>query len=154
MSKILVVNSGSSSLKYQLLQMPEEKVLISGYIERIGIDGTYDTVKCNGEKTKMVLPEVKDHTSAAKQVLENLINFKAIASYDEIEGVGHRVVQGGEEFSHSEEITDKLERVIEELTPLAPLHNPANLVGYRAFKKALPKVKHVAVFDTAFHATM
>ena len=154
MSKILVVNSGSSSLKYQLLQMPEEKVLISGYIERIGIDGTYDTVKCNGEKTKMELPTVKNHTTAAKQVLENLIKFNAINSYDEIEGVGHRVVQGGKYFADSAIVDGDVLAKVEALCSLAPLHNPCALEGYNAFYAVLPNVKHVFTFDTSFHRTI
>ncbi|MBE6143706.1 MAG: acetate kinase [Erysipelotrichaceae bacterium] len=154
MAKVIAVNAGSSSLKFKLFDMPAEKVICSGLAEKIGHEDAIFSIKPAGKDKNETICAIKDHAVAVDMLLEALIEYDIVKSLDEIKGVGHRVVQGGEEFSHSEEITDKLERVIEELTPLAPLHNPANLVGYRAFKKALPKVKHVAVFDTAFHATM
>ena len=154
MAKVIAVNAGSSSLKFKLFDMPAEKVICSGLAEKIGHEDAIFTIKPTGKDKNETICSIPNHAVAVEMLLEALVEEGIVSSLDEIKGVGHRVVQGGEEFSHSEEITDKLERVIEELTPLAPLHNPANLVGYRAFKKALPRVKHVAVFDTAFHATM
>ena len=154
MAKVIAVNAGSSSLKFKLFDMPAEKVICSGLAEKIGHEDAIFSIKPVGKDKNETICSIPDHAVAVEMLLEALVDEGIVKSLDEIKGVGHRVVQGGEEFSHSEEINDKLERVIEELTPLAPLHNPANLIGYRAFKKALPKVKHVAVFDTAFHATM
>lgn len=151
--KILAVNAGSSSLKFQLLEMPEEKVITSGQIERIGFDDAKFTIKVNGDKRSKVEP-IKNHSVAVSQVLDALIDLKIVKNYDEISGVGHRVVHGGEKFSDSVLITDEVLEEIERLKDLAPLHNPANATGIRAFKEVLPNVCHVAVFDTAFHQTM
>jgi len=153
MSKIMAVNAGSSSLKFQLFEMPSEEVLTSGVVERIGFKDGIFTIKVNGEKISST-QAIIDHKVAVELVLEALIKFNVVSSLDEIKGVGHRVVHGGEKYASSVEITHEVESAVIELSELAPLHNPANMVGYRAFKKALPLAKHVAVFDTAFHQTM
>ncbi|TWS94648.1 MULTISPECIES: acetate kinase [unclassified Streptococcus] len=153
MSKTIAINAGSSSLKWQLYKMPEEEVLAQGIIERIGLGDSISTVKFNGKKESQTL-DVVDHVQAVKLVLDDLIRFEIIAAYDEITGVGHRVVAGGELFKESVLIDDKVLEQIEELSSLAPLHNPANAAGIRAFKDILPDITSVAVFDTAFHTTM
>lgn len=153
MNKIIAVNAGSSSLKFQLFEMPSEEVLCSGVIERIGLDEGIFTIKFSDKKVTRNLP-IPDHKVAVTLVLEALIEHKIVANLDEIKGVGHRIVHGGELYSKSVEITETVEADIAALSDLAPLHNPANLVGYRAFAKALPGVRHVGVFDTAFHQTM
>ncbi len=153
MTKIMAVNAGSSSLKFQLFNMPEETVITSGVIERIGFEDGIFTIKVNGEKVKTVCP-IKDHTVAVNMLLKALVDHKIVASYDEIDACGHRVVQGGPYFDDSCVVDEDSEAKVEELNELAPLHNPANLIGMRAFREALPKAKHVFVFDTAFHATM
>ncbi len=151
--KIMAVNAGSSSLKFQLLEMPEEKVIASGVVERIGLPNAVSTIKFNGEKKQKTL-EVKNHTIAVETVLEILVSFGIVSSFDDIEGVGHRVVHGGEAFSDSVRIDDDVIAAIDDVSDLAPLHNPANLTGIKAFQKALPNKPMVAVFDTAFHQTM
>lgn len=151
MYKIMAVNAGSSSLKFKLFEMPSEKEIVSGICERIGHEDGLFTIK--GYVKDKVVP-FKDHAVAVKLVLDSLLEFKIIKSLDEIQGVGHRVVQGGKYFSDSALFDDYAEKKIEELISLAPLHNGPHLVGYRAFKKVLPNVKNVAVFDTAFHQTM
>lgn len=153
MPKIMAVNAGSSSLKFQLFDMPSEHVLVAGVIERIGMEDAIVTIKYDGKKKEQVLP-IKDHSVAVKILLDALISEKIVASLSEINGVGHRVVHGGEEFARSVVIDHRVESTIDELRDLAPLHNPANLTGYHAFRDALPGVGHVAVFDTAFHQTM
>ena len=153
MSKIIAVNAGSSSLKFQLFNMPEETVITSGNIERIGFEDAIFTIKVNGEKVKTVT-SIPDHSVAVKMLLEALVKHQIVASYDEIDACGHRVVQGGPYFSDSCIVDADSEAKVEELAELAPLHNPANLVGMRAFREALPHAKHVFVFDTAFHQTM
>ena len=153
MSKIISVNAGSSSLKFQLFEMPQETVLCSGIFERIGlVDGIF-SIKVNGKK-ETFNQDFPDHKIAVDLLLKYLIERSIVASLDEITGVGHRVVHGGEKYSKSVIIDEDVEATIEALADLAPLHNPANLVGYRAFKKELPHATHVAVFDTAFHQTM
>ncbi len=151
--KILAVNAGSSSLKFQLLNMPEETEITSGIVERIGSKMGSFTIKYQDEKIEKELL-VKDHAVAVQLVFDALIEYKIIASLDEILGVGHRVVQGGELFQDSALIDDEVEAKIESLCDLAPLHNPAHLVGIRAFRKALPHVPQIAVFDTTFHQSM
>ena len=151
--KILSVNAGSSSLKFTMFELPEEKVIISGTFEKIGIDGSFYTIKYNGAKDKKEV-DLKDHTEAVKILLKELKAYKVIKSYDEIDGVGHRLVHGGDKYTESIIIDDDVMDTVEELIPLAPLHNPANLVGVRSFKEVLPKTPMVAVFDTAFHQTM
>ncbi|MHB8097432.1 MAG: acetate kinase [Erysipelotrichaceae bacterium] len=153
MSKIMAVNAGSSSLKFQLFEMPSEDVLTSGVVERIGFKDGIFTIKVNGEKITTT-QAIIDHKVAVELVLEALIKHNVVSSLDEIKGVGHRVVHGGEKYACSVEITHEVESAVIELSELAPLHNPANMVGYRAFRKALPGARHVAVFDTAFHQTM
>ncbi len=151
--KIMAVNAGSSSLKFQLLKMPEETEIASGVVERIGLPEAISTIKFNGKKETATL-EIPDHTVAVKNVLENLVTFKIVNSYDEIAGVGHRVVHGGEKFADSVLINEEVMQAIEEVSDLAPLHNPANLTGIRAFQEALPDKPQTAVFDTAFHQSM
>ena len=151
--KYLCVNAGSSSLKFQLFEMPEEKVIISGYIEKIGLKDSFWNTKINGEKIRGER-YLKDHTEAVDVLIEELLKHKAVSSLNEIKGVGHRVLHGGEKYSDSVIITDEVIEDIKELTKLGPLHHPGNLAGIEAMKKALPKVPMVAVYDTAFHQTM
>lgn len=153
MSKTIAINAGSSSLKWQLYRMPEEEVLAAGIIERIGLKDSISTVKFDGKKEEEVC-DITDHVEAVKLLLSNLTRFGIIDSFDEITGVGHRVVAGGEIFKESTLIDDKVLADIEKLSALAPLHNPANAAGIRAFKEILPDITSVAVFDTAFHSTM
>ena len=153
MSKTISINAGSSSVKWQLYSMPEEKVLAKGLIERIGLKDSISTVKFDGRSERQTL-DIADHTQAVKILLDDLKRFEIIQSYDEITGVGHRVVAGGEYFKESALVTDDVLEKIEELSLLAPLHNPANADGIRAFKEILPDITSVAVFDTSFHTTM
>lgn len=153
MSKTISINAGSSSLKWQLYQMPEEKVIAKGVIERIGLSDGISTVKFNGQAESVTI-DIPDHTRAVKLLLDDLIRLNIIASYDEITGAGHRVVAGGEDFKESVLVDDEALAKIEKLAALAPLHNSANAAGIRAFKELLPNITSVAVFDTAFHTTM
>ena len=155
MSKVLAVNAGSSSLKFKLYEMPEEKVICSGLLERIGLEMGNFVFKMGNQKFEHETP-LKDHEIAVKLLVESLIEHKCVETLEEIKGIGHRVVQGGSYFNDSAIFDDegKTEGLIESLIPLAPLHNKAHLVGYRAFKKILPNVRNIAVFDTAFHQTM
>ncbi|MBG9590023.1 acetate kinase [Cytobacillus firmus] len=153
MAKIIAINAGSSSLKFQLFDMPSEDVITKGLIERIGLDNAVFNISVNGEKIKEVT-DIPDHAVAVKILLEKLTNLGIIKSLDEIEGIGHRVVHGGEAFNDSVVITDEVLAKIDELSELAPLHNPANITGIKAFQQVLPNVPAVAVFDTAFHQTM
>lgn len=155
--KVLVINAGSSSLKYQLIDMDKSEVLAKGLCERIGIEGSnlqHTNVGAN-EKTKIEKP-MKDHGDAIQMVIDALVDEKigVISSMDEIGAVGHRVVHGAEEFADSCLITDAVMKALEKCTPLAPLHNPPNIIGINACKKIMPGVPQVAVFDTAFHQTM
>ncbi len=151
--KILSVNCGSSSLKFQMYEMPEEKVLISGYVEKIGQPDCFWTVKVNGEKIKSSRP-LANHTEAVDVLIEELFKHNIVKSLDEIERIGHRVLHGGEFFKESAIVTDEVIEKIKSLIPLGPLHLPGNLAGIEAFRKVLPNVPMVAVFDTAFHQTM
>lgn len=151
--KLLSVNAGSSSLKFRLYEMPEEKLLMKGMFERIGLFGSCYSIRIGDEKISKDVP-LKDHNEAVKILLEELINNKVISSLAEIEAVGNRVVHGGNKYSKSVEITDRVLMEIEEISDLAPLHNPAALKGIYAFKKNIPNAKLVACFDTAFHQTM
>ncbi len=153
--KILVVNCGSSSLKYQLIDSETEKALAVGICERIGIDGRLVHTPAGGEKIRMEA-DMPDHKAAIKYVLDALTSseYGVIGHLDEIGAVGHRVVHGGEKFASSIVITDEVIAGIEECSDLAPLHNPANLIGIRACQHLMPGVPMVAVFDTAFHQTM
>lgn len=150
--KILCVNAGSSSLKFQLVEMPEEKVLINGYIEKIGLDDCFYTLKINGEKIKKA-KLLKDHSEAVQVLIDELLENKIIGSLDEIKAVGHRVLHGGEKYADSVVITDEVIEDIKSLTKLGPLHHPGNLAGIEAMMNAID-VPNVAVFDTAFHQTM
>lgn len=153
--KVLVINCGSSSLKYQLIDSSTEEVLAVGLCERIGIDGIISHKPKNGEKEEEKV-RMENHEVAVKMALDKLIDRKVgvITSLDEIGAVGHRVVHGGEQFSTSVVITPEVEVAIEKCNELAPLHNPANIIGINACKTALPNVPMVAVFDTAFHQSM
>ena len=153
--KILVLNCGSSSLKFQLIDMEDEKKLIKGNFERIGGMKTTLKLNINGDK-KEILHIARDYDEAINFILEVLTSkeYKIIDSLDEISGVGHRIVHGGEMFHESVLITDEVVEEIEKCIALAPLHNPAGVAGIKAAKKALPDVPMVAVFDTAFHQTM
>jgi len=152
MSKVMAINAGSSSLKFKLFEMPEEKVICSGNVERIGHDDGIFGIKYNGESKKEVLP-VKDYNEAVKLVMDALIKDKIISSYDEIKAIGHRIVQGGPYFSASAIINDDTLNKVESLIPLSPNHNAAELVGIRAFMKVLPHTPGICTFDTAFHQT-
>ena len=153
--KILVLNSGSSSLKYQVIDMDTEKVLAKGYFERIGQPNSFLTHKVNGEKHKFE-HAAKNHEKAIEFVLKRLTNehYGVLKSLDELGGIGHRVVHGGEKFSDAVLIDDKVLEGIKECIDLAPLHNPAAILGIEACKKIVPNMKMVAVFDTAFHQTI
>lgn len=151
--KIMAVNAGSSSIKFQLLEMPQEVVIASGVMERIGLDEGIFTIKYDGKKEE-THPVLKDHAVGVDLLLKSLIEKGILKSLDEIAGVGHRVVQGGEYFKDSSLVDETVVEKISELADLAPLHNPAHIVGIRAFQKALPNVKQVVVFDTVFHQTM
>ncbi|SHH41762.1 acetate kinase [Clostridium collagenovorans DSM 3089] len=153
--KILVINCGSSSLKYQLIDMQNEEALAIGLVERIGIEGSILTQKANGEKYVIETP-MKDHQVAIELVLDALKDEKhgVIKSMDEISAVGHRVVHGGEKYAHSVVVTDEVMKNLEECAKLAPLHNPANIIGINACKALMPSTPMVVVFDTAFHQTM
>lgn len=153
--KVLVINCGSSSLKYQLIDSDTEEVLAKGLCERITIDGRL-THSTTGKDKYTIDADMPDHNAAVKYVLNALLDKKTgvISSLDEIDAVGHRIVHGGEKFANSTIITDEVMEAIEECNDLAPLHNPANLIGIRACKSLMPDVPMVAVFDTAFHQTM
>ncbi|MCR5119999.1 MAG: acetate kinase [Lachnospiraceae bacterium] len=153
---ILVINCGSSSLKYQLIDSDSEKVLAKGLAERIGIEGSVLTHTPSGKEKVVIEAPMSDHSVAVKMVIEALTDkdHGVIASLSEIGAVGHRVVHGGEKFTKAVLINDEVIKDIEELSALAPLHNPANLIGIHACEKNMPGVPQVAVFDTAFHQTM
>lgn len=153
MTKILAVNAGSSSLKFQLLTMPEETVITSGVIERIGFEDAIFNIKVNGEKRTEEVP-IPNHSIAVQMLLEALVDLKIVKSLKEINGIGHRIVQGGDIFSGSVLVTNEVLKAIEDLADLAPLHNLAHAIGIKAFNEVLPDVPSVVVFDTAFHQTM
>ena len=154
MSIVIAVNAGSSSLKFKLFEMPEEKVICSGIADRIGHEDAIFQIKPQGKEKVESICNIPDHAVAVELLLDALVEEGVVKSLEEIKGIGHRIVQGGSYFSSSVEFTKDVEDKIESLIPLAPLHNGAHLIGYRAFKKVLPNVRHVAVFDTAFHQTM
>ena len=151
--KILSVNAGSSSLKFTAFEMPEEKKLISGYFQRIGIENSFYTLKVNGEKRE-IQAEMKTHSDAFELLIKELIENKIVTDLSEIKGVGHRVVHGGEYFKESAIVTEDVIEKIEELSSLAPLHNPPAVIGIRAALKVIPNATQVVVFDTSFHQTM
>ena len=155
--KVLVLNCGSSSLKYQLIDMENEAVLCIGLVERLGIEGSILTQKKDGVEGKYIVEQpMKDHQDAIKLVLQGVQDsvYGGVKEMSEINAVGHRVVHGGEKFASSVVVTDEVEEAIKACSDLAPLHNPANLMGIDAMKAILPGVPNVAVFDTAFHQTM
>lgn len=151
--KILSVNAGSSSLKFQLYEMPEEKVLISGLMERIGVGNSFYTIKVNGEKIKKEV-ELNNHGEAFQTLVKELEENNVVDSLDEIKGIGHRTVQGGDFYDKTVIIDDEVIAKLEEFSPLAPLHNPAGITGIKAAKEVFPNAVQTAVFDTAFHQTM
>ena len=151
--KILSVNAGSSSLKFQMYEMPAEEVLISGVFERIGTEGSLYTIKLNGEKIEKKV-ELKDHKRAFELLVEELINNKIVDSLDDIAGIGHRIVQGGSYFDKSVVASEEVIEKINELSTLAPLHNPAAITGIRAAQAVVPNALQTVVFDTAFHQTI
>ncbi|SFG43255.1 acetate kinase [Sporolactobacillus nakayamae] len=153
MALILAINAGSSSLKFQLLDMPAEHLVTKGSVERIGLSDSIFTISVNGEKQQEIA-SISDHEVAVRILLDKLTDLKIVRSLKEIEGIGHRVVHGGEAFDDSALVTDDVIKKIDDLSELAPLHNPANLVGIRAFRDVLPNVPEVVVFDTAFHQSM
>ena len=151
--KIMSVNAGSSSLKFKMYEMPEEKVITEGIVERIGMEDAYFTIKIDGVKQKEVLP-IKDHSVAVEKLLDDLIKRGIVKSLEEIQGIGHRIVQGGWYFDDSIMIDEDVVAKITELCALAPLHNGPHLIGIKAFQEVLPNVPMVAVFDTAYHQTI
>jgi len=154
--KVLVVNAGSSSIKYQVFDMTDESVLAKGLVDRVGIPGTTLKHEPAGKDDVLIKKDLPNHTEGMKLVLEVLINeeYGCIKSMDEVGAVGHRVVHGGEDFAASVVIDDKVKKVIRDCFDVAPLHNPPNLMGIEACQELMPNVPHVAVFDTAFHQTM
>ncbi len=156
MSKIMSVNAGSSSLKFQLLEMTkkEERVITEGIFEKIGQEDPIFTIKFNGNKETKIVNEVKNHADAVQMLLDNLISRNIVKNLNEIKGVGHRILHCGEKYSDSVIMNDESIAVVESVCDLGPLHNPANLIGIKAFMKALPNVVNVGVFDTSFHLTM
>lgn len=153
MEKIMAVNAGSSSLKFKLYEMPDEKVICSGICERIGHEDGIFTIKYNDQKLTKVLP-LLDHAVCVELLIKEMLQLKIINSLDEIKATGHRIVQGGKYFDKSVIFNNETEKIVEDLSPLAPLHNPAHLVGLRAFKEKMPTTLETLTFDTAFHQTM
>ncbi len=154
MRKIIVINSGSSSLKFQLFESPSKNVLASGLIERIGLDDSIITIKYGDKKKHREVQAIKDHTVAVDLLLQLLKKLDIVTDLNEISAVGHRVVAGGEYFKKSVPVDGNVIKKIEDIIELAPLHNPANLVGIKVFKKLLPNALSVVAFDTAFHQTL
>ncbi len=151
--KIISINAGSSSLKFSLFDMDDESVIASGLFERIGIEGSNYTIKFNGEKISQEV-DLPTHVDAVNILLDKLTDLNIISSLEEIHGVGHRIVQGKDIFTESVLINDDVMEKLDAIKGFAPLHNPANMLGIEAFRKVLPNVPMVAVFDTAFHQTM
>lgn len=151
--KVLCVNAGSSSLKFQLYDMPAEISIISGYVEKIGAKDSFYTIRHEGEKIE-TKKSIQNHTEAVGVMLEELVNYGVVKDLSEIRGVGHRVLHGGEKYSKSVVIDEQVLKDIKNLTKLGPLHHPGNIAGIQAMQKALPKAVQVAVFDTAFHQTI
>ena len=151
--KVLSVNAGSSSLKFQMFEMPEEKELIYGYFERIGMENSFYTIKIDGVKTRKEV-DLSNHSVAVGFLTKELLENNIVESLEEIKGVGHRVVQGADKFDRTVVIDDDVEDIISDLGKLAPLHNPAAVVGIKAFREFMPNAIHTAVFDTAFHQTI
>ncbi|OKL36598.1 acetate kinase [Domibacillus mangrovi] len=154
MSKVIAINAGSSSLKFQLFEMPQETVLTKGLVERIGLSDSVFSMTTPTNAIDKEVTNIPDHAVAVQMLLSKLVSNGIVASLDEIDGIGHRVVHGGEAFDDSVLIDEAILAQIDELSELAPLHNPANVTGIRAFQNVLPNVPSIAVFDTAFHQTM
>ncbi|MEK5061243.1 acetate/propionate family kinase [Paenibacillus shunpengii] len=154
--KVLVINAGSSSLKYQVYDMTDESVLAKGLVERIGMDSSILTHKPTGKEEVTEVSEILEHTTAIRKVLDKLVHAEhgVLSSIEEIQAVGHRVVHGGEFFNESALVTDEVKAKIRQLIDLAPLHNPAAIMGINAAESNMPGVPQVVVFDTAFHQTM
>jgi len=153
MSKIMAVNSGSSTLKWKLYTVPDEKVIARGMVDRLGLSDSVFEVEY-GDKKISEMGDIPDHTTAVNKMLDKLIELKIIDNYDEISGVGHRVVAGGSIFKDSAIVTPRVVQQIRNLSEFAPLHNPGQAAGIEAFEKILPEIPQVAVFDTSFHQTM
>lgn len=151
--KILSINAGSSSLKFTLFEFPEKKELMSGNFEKIGVGNSFYKIKVNGEKIERSI-DMKDHSDAVKLLMDELLANKVIDNLEDIDGIGHRIVQGADRYNKSVLINEKVITDIDELSSLAPLHNPAHIIGIKAFKEVLPNVPMVAVFDTAYHQTI
>lgn len=151
--KILSINAGSSSLKFTLFDFPEKKELMSGNFEKIGVGNSFYKIKVNGEKIERSI-DMKDHSDAVKLLMDELLANKVIDNLEDIDGIGHRIVQGADRYNKSVLIDEKVIADIDELSSLAPLHNPAHIIGIKAFKEVLPNVPMVAVFDTAYHQTI
>jgi len=154
MSKIMAVNSGSSTLKWKLYTVPDEKVIAKGMVDRLGLSDSVFEVEYDGGKKISEMGDIPDHVTAVNKMLDKLIDLKIINSYDEIAGVGHRVVAGGSIFKDSAIVTPRVIQQIKNLSEFAPLHNPGQAAGIEAFEKILPQIPQVAVFDTSFHQTM
>ncbi len=151
--KVMSINAGSSSLKFSLFDMNNLTCIASGYFERVTLPNSFYTIKYNNEKIREDV-DMPNHAVAVEVLLDRLISLHIISSLDEIDGIGHRLVHGGDKYHHSVIITDEVIEDLRKNIPLAPLHNPANILGIEAVKKALPNVPMVGVFDTAFHQTM
>ena len=151
--KIMSVNCGSSSLKFSIFEMDNKELIASGYFEKVTIPGSFFNIKINGEKIHEDI-DMMNHTEAVEIMLDRIVKLGIVKDLSEIEAVGHRVVHGGDKYNKSVVITDEVIEDIVKFSDLAPLHNPANLLGIKAIKEALPNVVNVAVFDTAFHQTM
>lgn len=151
--KILSINAGSSSLKFTLFNFPEKEEVMSGNFEKIGVGNSFYKIKVNGGKIEKDV-EMKDHSEAVKILMDELLANKVIDSLEDIDGIGHRIVQGADRYNKSVIIDEKVISDIDDLSSLAPLHNPAHIVGIKAFKEVLPNVPMVAVFDTAYHQTI
>ena len=151
--KIMSVNCGSSSLKFSIFEMENKELIASGYFEKVTIPGSFFNIKFNGEKIHEDI-DMMNHTEAVEIMLDRIVKLGIVKDLKEIEAVGHRVVHGGDKYNKSVVITDEVIEDIVKFSDLAPLHNPANLLGIKAIKEALPDVTNVAVFDTAFHQTM
>lgn len=154
MSKSIAINAGSSSLKFQLFNMPQEEVVAKGLVERIGLNDSIFTISYGEDQKFEIVEDIPNHEVAVQKLLEQLVALNIITSFDEITGVGHRVVAGGEIFKDSALVDDQVIEQVEELAEFAPLHNKAEAIGMRAFKHLLPDITSVAVFDTSFHTTM
>ncbi len=154
--KILTLNCGSSSIKFQFIDLSTEEVLADGVVERIGEENALYSYKSENYSVKKIEMPIADHTKGISEILSNLMNkdHGVVKNESEIDAVGHRIVHGGEDYAASEKITDKVMEVLEQCCELAPLHNPANIKGIESITKALPNVPQVGVFDTAFHQTM